>query len=37
MEVGWGVKTFWIVIVVGVIAAIWCSRRNPVARSEIGY
>jgi hypothetical protein len=28
MEFGWGAKAFWIVIVVGLIAAIWWSKRN---------
>jgi|GEM_PF-6786031 len=29
MEFGWGVKVFWVVVVVGIICAIWYGKRNP--------
>ena len=28
MDFGWGVKAFWIVVVIAVIAAVWYSKRN---------
>ena len=28
MDFGWGAQVFWIVVVVGVVAAIWYSKRN---------
>lgn len=29
MDFGWGAQLFWVVLVIGVIAAIWYGKRNP--------
>jgi hypothetical protein len=29
MEFGWGAQVFWVVVVVGIIGAIWYGKRNP--------
>jgi hypothetical protein len=28
MDFGWGAQVFWVVIVVGVVGAIWYGKRN---------
>jgi hypothetical protein len=28
MDFGWGAQVFWVVVVVGVIGAIWYGKRN---------
>ena len=29
MDFGWGAQVFWVVVVVGVLGAIWYGKRNP--------
>lgn len=29
MEFGWGAQVFWVVVVVGILGAVWLGKRNP--------
>jgi hypothetical protein len=39
MDFGWGAQVFWVVLVAGVIGAIWFGKRNlppPTPPSDLG-
>jgi len=29
MDFGWSAQVFWVVVLVGVVGAIWYAKRNP--------